>query len=191
MSMNKSSNMQSMQVAYGDEITAGASNTHVNCFGFCCDFRKAVIAVNGTMLGFQILMMILIAVGGSVLGSSMSDAVAELDDDQAKQAMSDFSSGGGAIVGFLEVLVFIGVIFTLLGIFGALKFNKCAVITTSVFYSLSVLGNLLSFNSSAAGQSIFNIILPALFLYPHVCFLILMDKGIMTAENYHRIEKCC
>ena len=189
--MNKSSKMESMQVAYGDEITSDASNMHVNCFGFCCDFRKAVIAVNGTMLGFQILTMIVIAVGGSVLGGSMSDAVAELDDDQAKQAMSDFSAGGGAIVGFLEVLVFIGVIFTSLGIFGALKFNKCAVVTTSVFYSLSVVGNLFSFNSGAAGQSILNIILPALFLYPHVCFLILMDKGIMTAENYHRIEKCC
>lgn len=183
--------MQSMQVAYGDEITADASNIHVNCFGFCCDFRKAVIAVNGTMLGFQLLMMILIAVGASYLGGSMSDAVAELDDDEAKQAMADFSAGGGAVVGFLEVLVFIGVIFTSLGIFGALKFNKCAVITTSVFYSFSVLSSLFSFNSDAAGQSILNIMLPALFLYPHVYFLILMDKGIMTKENYHRIEKCC
>eukprot|EP00531_Pseudo-nitzschia_arenysensis_P013199 CAMPEP_0116119052 /NCGR_PEP_ID=MMETSP0329-20121206/2434_1 /TAXON_ID=697910 /ORGANISM="Pseudo-nitzschia arenysensis, Strain B593" /LENGTH=188 /DNA_ID=CAMNT_0003612725 /DNA_START=80 /DNA_END=646 /DNA_ORIENTATION=- len=183
--------MKTMQIAYGDEVTGDSSQYHVNCLGFCCDFRKAVIAVNGVMLGFQLLMMIIIGVGAGAMGGAMNDALADVDDDVTKQAMSDFSAGGGALVGFFEVIIFIGVIFTGLGIFGALKFNKCALITTSVYYSLSVLGSLFSFNSDIAGQSIVNIILASLFLYPHVCFLILMDKGVMTPENYPRIAKCC
>ena len=184
-----------MQVAYGDEVTADVSTYHVNCFGICCDMRKSVIAVNGVMLGIQILAMIVIGVGGSMMGSAFNDMAADIDDDYQKQQMEEFSqqagAAGGMVIGFLELLIFVGVIFTSLGIFGALKFNKCALITTSVFYSLSILGNLLSFNSDIVGQSLINVALPCLFLYPHVCMLRLMDQGIMTPENYHRVQKGC
>ncbi len=154
-----------MQVAYGDEITADASNTHMNCFGCCCDFRKAVITVNGIMLGFQIVSIYIIAI--------------------AAMEYEDFLLFAGVFVGV------VGVIFSSLGIFGALKFSRCAIIATSVYYSIAVLGYLFILISGAAAEIIVNIIICALLLYPHVCFLILMDKGIMTEENYHRIKMCC
>ena len=181
--------LQSMDVSYGDEITTDSSQYHIRCFGCCCDFRKAVIAANATMLVIQIIMMIVIAVGAKMMsGQAIQDA---LDDDQAKEAAQQFENSGGAMVGFMEVIIFIGVIFTALGIFGAIKFNKCALITTSVFYSLSVVGNIISFNNSAPGLSLVNILFPCLFLYPHVMYLILMSKGVMTPQNYPSIEKCC
>lgn len=178
--------LQSMDVSYGDEITTDSSQYHIRCFGCCCDFRKAVIAANATMLVIQIIMMIVIAVGANMMSDLASQDV--FDDDQAKQAAQSI---GGAAVGFMEVIIFIGVIFTALGIFGAIKFNKCALITTSVFYSLSVVGSIFSFNNSAPGLSLVNILFPCLFLYPHVMYLILMSKGVMTPQNYPSIEKCC
>ena len=181
-----------MQIAYGEEVIADSSQYHTNCFGFCCDFRKAVIIVNSISLGINLIMMILVAVGFNAIAGGMNDAMAEIDDDQVKQAMEQMNgAGGGALMGFVEVIIFIGVIFAGLGIFGALKYNKCALITTSVFYSLSVLGSLFSINSDNLGASLVNIIFPSLWLYPHVCFLILMDKGVMTPDNYPKIEKSC
>ena len=54
------SNMKTMQISYGEEVTTDSSQYHVNCFGCCCDFRKAVIAANGVNLGLQLIAMILI-----------------------------------------------------------------------------------------------------------------------------------
>jgi len=72
-----------------ESSAVATSNTHhgVNCFGFCCDFRKDVIAVNGTVMGVQIVNMIMLA----------------------KQAMEYPELEG--VVGFWEVLLFISVIF--------------------------------------------------------------------------------
>lgn len=184
--------MKTMQISYGEEVVTDSSEYHTSCFGFCCDFRRAVIIVNGISLGINLLGMILVAVGfKAIAGGAMNDAMDEIDDDQVKQAMEQMNGGGGALIGFVEVIIFIGVIFAALGIFGALKYNKCALITASVYYSLSVVGSLFSINSDNLGLGLVNIIFPCLWLYPHVCFLILMDKGVMTPENYPKIEKSC
>lgn len=170
----------------GEYLAPNSSNYQTLCFGCCCDFRRAVLIVNGISIGMKLLIMFGVAIGISYIGSNLDDIEKDIDDDEVrKQVDSMFKSG--SVVGFeiiFELIESISIGLHVCGIYGALKFKKWGVIVAGVAYSLQLLSGLISADFG-------NIIVSSLFLYPHVQMYNLIKVGIMTDYNYHKVASCC
>ena len=154
--------------------TPGVKQGHLY-MGCCCDTRRATIIVN-------IVNLVLALLSALLYGLASGFAINELDDDAIKQ---DLANKGGAIAGIIALFFVIALTFSTLGIYGALKYNKCMVIAAAVWYGLSSLVSL-------SGGDILGCVLAGLFCYPHIVFVQEMQKGIMTEENYpNEIHSCC
>lgn len=163
-----------------------SSNYHTMCFGSCCDFRRAVLIVNGITIGIKLLVMMGVAIGVSYLSKNLDDIENDMDDDDNRKQLDEVFKSG-AVAGYealFEVWETITVGLHVAGIYGALMYKKWGIITASVTYAVALLFNLASGNA-------FDFIVNGLCLYPHVCMYLLMDKGIMTAHNYHKVASCC
>jgi hypothetical protein len=71
-----------------------------------------------------------------------------------------------------------------IGIYGALYYKAWAVM-------VSVLGYVISIITAIGALSFVGLVLPILFLYPHVVFITEMQNEVMTPYNYERIKICC
>ena len=77
------------------------------------------------------------------------------------------------------------IIFSCLGVYGAMKFNGPMVIAAGVWYCISIILSLL-------GGDIGGVIIQIIFVYPHAVFYQEMKKGIMTEQNYpNEKHSCC
>jgi len=182
------------QVAHGfeidDEITSNTNKYHTNFMGCCCDFRRAVIVVNGITLVLQILTMVGVAFLPKYLENNLDDIEANIADDAARDQVDTFAKGGDltSLVIIVEVVEIIGLFFSVIGIYGALKFKRWAITTALCFYSIRMLLQLISIRSFGG---VFVLFVFGLWVYPHVYMLSLMRAGIMTESNYPNIAKCC
>jgi len=162
------------------------SNYHTLCFNCCCDFRRAVLIVNGISIGIKLMAMIGVVFFVHYLNDNLEDIENDLDDDNTrKQVDAMFKSGQVAgLEWFFEILETISVAIHACGIYGALKFKQWGIIVAGSIFGLQFV---LSFFSFDLGS----IIISALMLYPHVCMYNLMKAGIMTPQNYHKVASCC
>lgn len=163
-----------------------ASNHHTLCFNCCCDFRRAVLIVNGIAIGIKLMEMIGVVVFIHYLNDNLEDIENDLDDDTArKQVDSMFKSGKVAgLEWFFEILETIGIAIHACGIYGALQFKQWGIIVAGCMFGLQ-------FAVSLFSMDFFSILLSGLMVYPHVCMYNLMKAGIMTPQNYHKVASCC
>ena len=164
--------------AEGQAVTAtgtpGQKEGHLY-MGCCCDTRRATIIVN-------IVNLVLAVITALIYGLASGIAVNELDDDAIK---NDIANKSGAIAGIIALFFVIALTFSGLGIYGAMKYNKCMVISAAVWYGLSALVSL-------SGGDVLGCVISGLFCYPHVMFVQEMQKGIMTEQNYpNEMHSCC
>jgi hypothetical protein len=169
-----------------DDEFPNTAGQHMMCFNCCCDFRRAVLIVNGISIGLKLLEMMGIAIMASYLKKNVDEIEYDLDDDNAVKTLDSLVKGG--LLGFfeviLEVLETINIGLYICGIYGALKFKEWGIITAACAYAFQLVLGIISFD-------IGNIIVTSCFLYPHFFMLKLMRAGIMTEYNYHKFASCC
>jgi len=176
----------SLSVDDGNDEFPNSANHHVLCFNYCCDFRRAVLVVNGISIVIKLLLMLGVAVGVSYLTKNLDVIEADIVDDDARQQVDLVVNSGGIVVfeAFIETFEMISIGLHACGIYGALHFKRWGIITAGSTYAISLFVGIVTFD-------IGNIIVSSLFLYPHYFMHKLMKAGIMTDYNYHKIASCC
>lgn len=143
--------------------------------GFCCDMRRAVLIVD-----FVYIAYVMTGLGVFCFGS---DHITEnLEDDTVIKQWNKYSD---IIVGAAIVMAIVAVAFAAMGLFGALRYSKCLVMTAAIWYC--IVGGL-----SLLGLDFLGIVMSALFAYPHFMFAQELKQGIMTEGNYpNEVHSCC
>ena len=170
--------------AVGDEIDADLVNgQHLQCCGCCCDFRRAVIAVNSVAIGIGSLALVsaLIAIG--ILGADAED----MED------MGDMDVDIGDEIALMEIItLIIGSIPIALyacGIYGGIYYKRWGIITAAVAHTLNMLVSVYEFVALKIPNVGF--IYSGFFLYPHYFMLKQMNSGLLSPQNYHKVANCC
>ncbi|GAX11529.1 hypothetical protein FisN_22Lh221 [Fistulifera solaris] len=153
----------------------GMKQGHKFCGG-CCDMRRAVIIVNivnASLLALGFLSILTIA-GASSLGAT---------DDDLEEAIVGFDDAGIIVV--LAVTA-AKILFSFIGMYGAFRFDIFMVGACFAVYVVESLFAILTLN-------IAGLVYSAFFAYPHYFFVIEVQHGIMTPENYPINEEhsCC
>lgn len=170
----------------GEYFAPNSSNYPTLCCGCCCDFRRAVLIINGISIGMKLLIMMGVAIVFSYIGENLDDFEKDIDDDDTRQTVDTFfTSGTGLGVEILfDTFESISIGLHACGIYGALKFKKWGIIVAGVAYALQLLSGVISADFG-------NMVVSSLFLYPHVQMYNLIKVGIMTDYNYHKVASCC
>jgi hypothetical protein len=176
-----------------DEILPNTAKYHMYFCGCCCDFRRAVLVVNGISIVLRILLMVGVAILPSYVAKNLDDIESTINDDETRKQVDTFAKSGNLVVlaAIVEVVEVVAIGFAAIGIYGALKFKQWGIITALTFYAFSMLLVMMSIRADNIIPSFVNLSFAAVFVYPHVCMLILMRAGIMTNSNLHNIAKCC
>ena len=172
--------------AVRDDDFPSTVGQHMMCCNCCCDFRRAVLIVNGISIGIKLLAMMGFAIVASYVEKNIDDIEADMDDDEAVKTLDSFVKGGflGMFEGIVEFLELISIGLYACGIYGALKFKEWGIITAAGAYAFQLLIGIIMVDFG-------NIIVTSLILYPHWYMLKLMRAGIMTEYNYHKFASCC
>jgi len=146
------------------------------CCGSCCDMRRAVIIVN-------IINAVLLTMGiFSVLAARhMSSQVDAVDDDELANALEEFNS---LPIAALLVIQISKILVSILGIFGAIRFNIYMVGIAMAAYVFDAVFALI-------GLNIAGLLFAGFFAYPHGFFIKEVRAGIMSKENYPNEEYSC
>lgn len=90
------------------------------------------------------------------------------------------------------VSIIIGFVVTILGIIGAKQFNAWLVGIAGLLYAvITIFLVVLAFADTQDLPALFLAVVPAVFVYPHIMFVVENQKGIMTEENYRNVEQSC
>lgn len=156
---------------FDDEIFRdNATNHHIYFLGLCCDFRMAVLWVNGISMAVIAVMLI------SVLPT-----------------LNQFDRGGVIRQTLIRVIIAETIVMVLsaIGFHGALKFKAGAVFAAFMMHLISFVFSVIQFSTFDVASSLTRLVATAFILYPHICLLLLMRKGIIRESNYHSISNCC
>ena len=149
----------------------------------CCDFRKAVFVFNLIALAVALVTAFVLPV--MLNQQEFVDQVEENYQEQFDDATGQ-NLDPRAVGRLVEVKMIANILVSALGVFGAWKFHKWALITTATAYGVFTVLDLLA--------GIPGLVIAwywALAMYPHIMMIKLMDAGIMTEENYPNISSCC
>lgn len=162
------------------------ANHHMYFCGSCCDFRRAVLVLNGISIALRVLLMVIFAILGYYVSKNSDEIQDELDDDEAKDQFDMMLQSGYLTIfeAVLEVLEMVAIFFGAAGFYGALKFKRWGIVTALGFYGFC-------FFLTVIMVDVVDALFYGLCLYAHICFLKLMKAGIMVDENYHNIASCC
>ena len=140
-----------------------------------CDTRRAVIIVNT----IQIIGGI---VGAILLGVALK---AEQDGTITNEELTEFFAGWGT-ENTIAAYVAIGIrlLMNLTGVMGALHYSVCMVGTCFVWYVIQAIGAGIA---HAWGAMVVTI----LFAYVHIYFIMEVNSGIMSPQNYHNEKHSC
>ena len=182
---NQFENENALRFEIDDEILPNTAKYHMYFCGCCCDFRRAVLVVNGISIVLRILLMVGVAILPSFVAKNLDDVESAIDDDETREQIDTYAKSGNlaVVAAIVEVVA--------IGIYGALKFQQWGIRTALSFYAFSMLLVMMSIRADNIIPSFVNLSFAAVFVYPHVCMLILMRAGIMTNSNLHNIAKCC
>lgn len=163
--------------------------------GCCCDSRRAVIIVNIIIALLEGLFLILAASGA---WTSYFDTSTEKLEDHMKPYIT-----AEIVLGVVSIL------FSILAIVGAVKFNIKMVVPNVLWLIVGfIIGLVLLFHSCAGVDDLdsetldytceidfISIVFALLWLlfwcYPHIMFISEVRKGIMTPETYPREKYSC
>ena len=136
------------------------------------------------ILGCLALTIVLYTVPEDLYTGYIPDVMTVLDDDMVEQDVELL------ITEYEWILVlFLGVccLISLMGIWGAVKYNGCMVLLAALWGF--ILGLLVTVVIGLGGLAI---LVAGLYAYPSIVFYQELSEGIMTADNYHNeIHSCC
>ncbi len=146
--------------------------------GSCCDLVRAIIVVDALYIIKNINMMITILLGLSVTDPDDYN-LRWYDDDQIEATVNQLDK----VFWILIVKNICGIIFASIGIYGATRFSKNLVLSTTIFCCIDILWSLMFFRWMSALICVF-------FIYPHVVLFRALSKGKLTRENYDGTKHC-
>ncbi len=122
----------------------------------------------------------------TVLGFSLISTIdtEDVDDDVLVEEFEDMKDSFNTWVTLNIARLSLSMLFAILGIVGAAKYNKCLVLSTGVWYFLD-------FVFSIVYMDIGGCILRAFFAYPHFGLFRALNEGHITPERYLREKYCC
>jgi hypothetical protein len=156
------------------------------CF-CCCDLVRACVITNSVYI---IIMVFLLLV--SVLDI---DAYHQFDLYHQPETYDDDDDGyryddeyQPSTVQWQGILALIrtagGLVFAVVGIFGASKFHRGLVLSSAIFYCIYALWSLLDRRWSGALMALF-------FSYPNFHLFAALHRGSISKENYEKSEEHC
>mmetsp|Transcript_13892 Transcript_13892/g.34918 ORF Transcript_13892/g.34918 Transcript_13892/m.34918 type:complete len:246 (-) Transcript_13892:321-1058(-) len=167
------------------------------CCGSCCDYIKACIIVDTIFIVYAVIIICF-----SLLGISVFSMANPGDDDAAFTDLYDDSLYDDIYIMesaqeteetlnwiFTNLSLLLGrhvacLLFAILGIVGASKFNKWLVLATGVWYCIDFVLSILFFD-------IYGSIMRAFFAYPHIGLFVALHRGSMSLETFAREQYCC
>ena len=179
---------QEVAVASGSAVAPppapGAGRNHIYC-NFCCDCRRAVLAVNAISIIWKIIMLVIVNILLEYMNDNREDVEANMSDADKEEFENLVQGGNMKIIELIvDILTFISIAFHACGIYGALKFKKWAVAVGGSAYAIWGALALIQFR-------IVDVILAAALGYPHYFLIKEINEGIMTDYNYHNVASCC
>ncbi len=151
------------------------------------------VNMDGTLKTQSSRKSILLRVDSSVLelASAMRDELEELGDDHSEDQRESHicclvccdlvrACKGVSLV---TIMVACGVVFSIVGIVGAMKLQKYMVLISGLWYCVDVLRSAMSFQYV-------NLVVTACFAYPHFALFHALRKNQLTKKNYEN-EKYC
>ena len=142
-----------------------------------CDLVKASITMNLMWIGLMITYITFSLVDPERLNSTFG--IVPLDPVKDGESMDLVG-----IVGIIKVTI--AFIYCILGIYGAMRFNKNLVLAACIGYVLYALLLLVDLKSGRWT----GIFLAGIFLYPNAHLYISMRNGTITKETYEREASC-
>jgi hypothetical protein len=186
--------------------TGAAFRRGGRCCGFCCDYRRAVLIVDGILwivVAISFIYELAVEEHFIKITAPQVDDGDDATNQQAADAFADssllkFSIAANALHAFL---------FLPLSFCGALKFKWTWSIPFCAFY---IIGEVLALilaptfcqDAHADGVDaencnpppigyVFQTVVILLVLYPHVVYMRQCRRGILNPETYHTQEKSC
>ena len=175
------------EIRFDNEPQIPAENEeHIYFFGCCCDFRRAILSLSLVSIILRLLIMLGTFLYTLYVSEKRAEVAAMVDDDGIKYGLEHGIAMESIMI--MEILVDLAmaliIIFDVIGIYGALKFKRWAIITSLTFYSIFLV-------LSVFILDLINGIICGIYVYAYISMLKLMTKGIMIDENYHKIAGCC
>lgn len=151
------------------------------CFS-CCDLARACVITNA----IYIVIMILLALVSFLetpglqfhtfdLWSNGDDYFYYEDPEQRKMTLKGI---------FALVRTGCAILFSVIGIIGAFRFNKYTVLSTAVWYCIYIVWSCIDMRFSDAAIAVF-------FAYPNWHLFFALRNGSMTPDTYYREKYCC
>jgi cytochrome bd-type quinol oxidase subunit 2 len=152
--------------------------------------RRAVIIVNIVVIVVAVINVIFVGVSGLAV---------KTDDNNADTGYSD-SEINSLLIGVM-VIHLIGIVFSMLAIFGAIRYNIWPVAANIAYLAISFIVKI-ALNVSASNSDsdytynvgviiVFGLIFTALYIYPHAMFIREVRSGTMTNDNYDQERQSC
>jgi hypothetical protein len=146
------------------------------CCGSCCDLVRGCIVVNMFNMCLTIWYLVFSLQGIQRIWIGVG-AVTD-DDLYAPQSVFEPPS----VLGLVRTSF--GIPFALIGIFGAYRFQKYAVLCTAIWYFIDIVPGVLN-------KAWPNAVISAFLCYPHVHLFLELCNGTITPENYNSTERYC
>ena len=163
------------------------------CCFCCCDYRQAVIQVDVVIIFLELIVIIVLAAGGAnFLVYAQSDRLTKIE-----MIFSGVSiiTGGLSIYGaymYSIFLVLINVLWLLVGYVAAIVIavNYCKDVETVSFV---LEGDLYTYPCSIGVLPVLVTgVIMALWVYPHIGFMVYVQRGILSEETYENEKiSCC
>lgn len=144
-------------------------------------FVKACVIVDIIAIVFNVLAIIVYISGFSLINGVMQSDDIVFDDDQIDEMVDQMNTL--FIVAF--VLVGLSLVFSIVGIVGATKFNKAMVLATGVWLLIEL------FLVALLQQDFVSAVMFLFFSYPHFGLFLAIKKGHISKETYDRERYCC
>lgn len=140
------------------------------CCGSCCDVVWGCIMVDILNICVSILLLYI----GLQNDMGIREFLLVVDEDET------------GLLGFTVGLVRIGIMIpvALIGILGALRFNKHIILCVAVWYAIDITLAIIILSPIKA-------LLSALYFYAHIHLFLELKNGTITEKNYERTEQYC
>lgn len=146
------------------------------CF-CCCDLITACIVMNAIIICLSIIRIIISEFATLDFGSLNIDIYKVEDDDDGIERLDPWGVLSYAKMG-------VGIFFALVGIVGAIKFNKYMVLSVVIWYFFF-------FILSAIGREFYITVISIPFAYTNIHCYMALRKGNITRENYATEKAIC
>ena len=153
------------------------------CCGVCCDLRRASLIVNGIYFLLTILGLCLILTGQPYVSISLFRQI-----DNMKQAYDDdefiAENTQTPMLIFGLVRASCGMVFSWVGIAGALWYNKWLVLATALWMCADIVASIVFYDWMG-------LVVVIILAYPNIGLFEALHRGTITRQTYGVEEYCC